>query len=82
MEEGNPWYLGWGQYEEYDHPILRKHKTTIETLIQERVFTVKKSEKGFCVMECCDEYFSHDLTRSDCLELAALFEDLAKELEK
>ena len=34
------------------------------------------------LMECCDECFCMELETADCLELSALFKDLAEELEK
>lgn len=82
MSGNNPWYSGWDSYEEYKHPVLEKHRSILETLMDERVFTVWKTEEGFCVVECCDEYFGYDLNKNDCLELSKLFQDLAEELEK
>ena len=34
------------------------------------------------IMECCDECFVMKLEKQDCLELAALFKDLAEELKE
>lgn len=82
VTENNTWYRGWECYEEYKHPVLEKHRPILETLMNERVFAVWKTENGFCITECCDEYFCHVLNTDDCLELSALFKDLAEELEK
>lgn len=80
MEGNNPWYSGWESNEGYKHPILERYKPTLEALVDERIFSINKTKTGFCIFECCDEYFTHDLTKADCMELSELFRELAEEL--
>lgn len=78
--------MGWLNFDEdkqLQHPIIKKHKKILEkTGSKERVFTVMLNEDELSIMECCDECFVMKLEKQDCLELAALFEDLAEELGK
>ncbi len=67
--------------EQLQHPLLERHRGILEILIDERVFSVIKMEKGFYIFEFCDEYFSHELNKADCLELSKLFRELTEELE-
>lgn len=65
---------------EIEHPILQKHHDLLWKLANDsRVMCVCSEEdnKGFYLRECCDEYFTHDLTKEECLELSELFKELA-----
>lgn len=65
---------------EIEHPILQKHRYLLWKLANDsRVMCVCSEEdnKGFYLRECCDEYFTHDLTKEECLELSELFKELA-----
>ena len=63
------------------HPIIQRHKDLLKRISDERVMTImfEKPDKFFLV-ECCDEYFSHTLTRNECLELSELFKEIANEI--
>ena len=37
----------------------------------------KENNNGLYLRECCDEYFTHNLTKVECLELSELFNELA-----
>ena len=65
------------------HPILIKHTKILETLNDERVMCVcyDDNENKFYIQEMCDDWYSHDLSKNDCLELAQLFSELADVME-
>ena len=50
---------------EIDNPVLQKHRELLRKLaIDSRVICVCNEENnGFYLRECCDEYFTHDLTK-------------------
>ena len=65
---------------EIDNPILQKHRELLRKLaIDSRVVCIcsEENNKGYYLRECCDEYFTHDLTKVECLELSELFNELA-----
>ena len=65
---------------EIDNPILQKHRELLRKLaIDSRVICVcsEENNNGFYLRECCDEYFTHNLTKVECLELSELFNELA-----
>ena len=65
---------------EIDNPILQKHRELLRKLaIDSRVICVcsEENNNGFYLRECCDEYFTHELTKAECLELSELFNELA-----
>lgn len=69
---------------EIDNPVLQKHKELLRKLaIDSRVVCVCSEEghKGFYLRECCDEYFTHDLTKDECLELSELFKEIANTID-
>lgn len=58
--------------------ILEKHIELLRNLSDDRIMCVGYNHDGsFYLMECCDEYFYHDLTREECIELSNLFHDIA-----
>lgn len=62
-------------------PILYKHKDLLETLSDDRVMCVGyKQNGGFYIVECCDEWFGHDLTKEECLELSEMFREIAERI--
>lgn len=71
-EEENDGYL--------NHPILKKHIDLLKKLsVDSRVLIVGKSnDNGFFVSECCDGWYSHKLTKDECVELSELFRELAE----
>ena len=58
------------------HPILLKHKELLSNWVQERIFGVFYNT-DFWIQECCDNYFDHQLTKEDCLELSEMFKEIA-----
>ncbi len=72
----------WTDY--YNSPALQKHSKLLHKLsYDDRVFDVGyyPEDKTYSIIECCDDYFYHDLTKADCLELSELFKDIADEME-
>ena len=55
-----------------DYPEFEKYKNS------ERVFSIQNKNDEFWLVEECDEYFFHELTKQDCLELSELFAEIAK----
>lgn len=63
------------------HPVLLRHFKLIKRLAQERIFVLLHDRiDGFWIEECCDNWFSHELTKEECLELSELFQEIANEL--
>lgn len=57
---------------------LWKHKDILRVLDHARIFSIECSEeKGIYIEESCDDYFSHTLTREECLKLSEMFKDIA-----
>lgn len=61
------------------HPILEKHIDLLDRLNYDRVMCVcyQESNKEFYIEEQCDEWFSHTLTKDECIELSELFMEIA-----
>lgn len=60
---------------------LQKHKDLLKTLSDDRVICIGYEHDGtFYIMECCDEYYYHDMTKEECLELSELFKEIAEEI--
>ena len=61
------------------HPILEKHIDLLDRLNYDRVMCVcyQESNKEFYIEEQCDEWFSHTLTKDECIELSELFREIA-----
>lgn len=60
--------------------ILIRHKDLLKKLsMDSRVMCVCKDNKTdeFYLQECCDDYFTHILTKDECMELSELFKDIA-----
>ena len=67
-----------------DHPILEKHINLLKRLsVDSRVLIVgKNDDNGFFIGECCDGWYSHKLTKDECIELSELFRELADETKE
>lgn len=65
--------------DETNHPVLQKHIEIINELDDDRVMCICYDDEKdrFFVVECCDEWYYHDLTRGDCIALSKLFHDIA-----
>ena len=57
---------------------FEKYRTVLEKINSERVFSIQNKNDEFWLVEECDEYFLHELTKQDCLELSELFSEIAK----
>lgn len=68
------------EYGDVNHPVLLKHADILTTLNDNEVMCVcyDKEKNSFCIIECCDEWFSHSLTKEDCIKLSELFKDIAE----
>lgn len=62
-----------------EHPALYKHKDLLKEFVDNRIFCIYYSDrhKEFRMEECCDNYFSCELTKEQCLELSEMFKDMA-----
>ena len=66
-----------------DNKILQKHRSLLKTLSDDRAMCVGYKEEGiFYILECCDTYFVHDLTKEECIELSKMFKEISKEIGK
>lgn len=60
---------------------LQKHRDLLKTLCSDRVMCVGyEDDDTFFMQECCDEWYYHNLTREECIELSELFKELAQEI--
>ena len=57
---------------------FEKYRTVLEKINSERAFSIQNKNDEFWLVEECDEYFLHELTKQDCLELSELFSEIAK----
>lgn len=66
-----------------NHPILQKHIDILETLDDDRIMCVcyDGKQNNFYIIECCDEWFYHTLTKEDCIKLSEMFKEIAEVLE-
>lgn len=75
----------YGGYEEYHkHPVFNGHRALLENLSdEERVVEIGYDEdkKEFFIVERCDEYFCHTLTKQDCIELSELFKKISEAIK-
>ena len=61
-----------------NYPEFEKYIKVLEKINSERVFSIQNQNDEFWLVEECDEYFLHELTKQDCLELSELFSEIAK----
>lgn len=50
-----------------------KYSKVLEIFSRDRIFSVISKKDGFYIIENCDEYFSHKLTKEECEDLSELF---------
>ena len=74
---------GGASYDGYvQHPVLAKHYDLIEDIAHDRIFGVfYDEENGFWIEECCDNYFTHTLTKKECVELSEMFKEISEALD-
>ena len=70
--------------DEAKHYILQKHIGILKTLNDERVLYLcyDTKSKVFYIRESCDEWFTHELTKNDCIELSELFKELSEVIDE
>ena len=62
--------------------ILLKHIDLLRKLSDDRIMCVGYELCGnFYLVECCDGYFYHDLTKEECLELSRMFKEIAEAID-
>ena len=61
---------------------LQKHRDLLKMLSDDRIICIGYEEdgSGYYIMECCDEWYYHDLTKKECLEISELFREIAEEI--
>lgn len=65
-----------------NNEILLKYRDLLETLSDDRVVMVCHDDNGgYYLEECCDEWYCHDLTKEECLELSELFKEIAEDID-
>jgi hypothetical protein len=75
-DTSNPYMNCYSEYEELS--VLRKHKDVLRVFDKDRIFSIYHSKnRGFYIEESCDNYFSHELTKKECLKLSEMFKDIA-----
>lgn len=79
---GNVWYSGWEDNECYHHSILEKHRSLLEKMIEDRIFSIGFYNGKFLISEECDEYYSHALTKKEAHELSELFHELGDNIKE
>lgn len=79
---GNVWYSGWEDNECYHHSILEKHRSLLEKMIEDRIFSIGFYDGKFLISEECDEYYSHALTKKEAHEISELFRELENSIEE
>ena len=57
--------------------IIDKHKYLLDKMKEDRIFSICFENNAVYLNEQCDDYFSHQLTKEECLELSRLFGELA-----
>lgn len=66
-----------------EHPVLNKHIELIRKLaVDSKIMCILKNDtnSGFSIMECCDDWHAHTLTKNECIELSELFKELSEEI--
>ena len=65
-----------------NHPVLQNHRNLLWELANSKTMCVYSEENGnLYIEECCDNYYTHDLTRAKCIELSELFRELAEAMK-
>lgn len=65
-----------------DNKVLLAHSGLLKKLSDDGIMCVGYGEDGgFYLVECCDEFFYHDLTKEECIELSEMFKEIAKAAE-
>lgn len=61
--------------------ILSKHSELLKKLaVESNTLCVLETEGEFFLLECCDCWYTHTLTKEECLELSLLFSEIAEKI--
>ena len=56
-----------------------EQRKMLDRMEEERIFELEPaSDNTLCIAECCDYWFSSDLTKEDCLKLSKVFAEVAE----
>ena len=62
-----------------NNKVLLNHRDLLRRLSDDRVMCIGYEQDGnFYIQECCDEWYYHDLTKEECIELSELFKEIAE----
>lgn len=64
-----------------NNEILKKHIDLLRKLSSDRIMCVGYDKGNFYLIECCDTYFYHELTKEECKELSELFKEIAEAID-
>lgn len=65
-----------------NNEILLKHRKLLKAISDDRVMMVCHDDnEGYYIEECCDEWFCHNLTKEECVELSELFKEIADSIK-
>ncbi len=62
--------------------LLNRHKCLLDKMKEDRIFSICLKNNKFYLNEQCDDYFSHQLTKKECLELSELFGEIASVIQE
>ena len=57
--------------------IEKKHHKLLSTLRDEGIFSISDYVTTIDLCECIDNFYTHSLTKDECLELSELFKEIA-----
>lgn len=61
--------------------ILSKHSELLKKLaVEDNTVCVLETEGKFYLLECCDCWHTHTLTKEECLELSLMFSEIAEKI--
>lgn len=61
---------------------IKRHTKVIRKLEEDRIISMMCRSDGFYILEMCDEYFSHKLTKEECMDLSEFFAEISSEISK
>lgn len=63
----------------HGNKILQKHEILLRALSNDRIMCVGYEQDGiFYIQECCDDWYYHNLTKEECMELSEMFREIAE----
>lgn len=65
-----------------NNEILLKHRNLLEAISDDRVMMICHDDnEGYYIEECCDEWYYHNLTKEECIELSEMFKEIAENIK-